>query len=810
MFTLTRRLLLGALAGTSLYPGWSSAAAHARNRAAKAAHLLRYTRPASGWDEALPIGNGRMGAMVFGRIAQERLQLNEDTLWSGAPYTPDNPDARAALPEVRKLIAANRFKEAADLVSSKVMAKPLQQMAYGSLGDVLLNFTGAVVPIEYQRSLDLTRAIATTRYKTPAGEFTREAFVSAPGQVMVLHLEARKGRLNFELNYRAPRKVRYTAPDYPGLATQPAAEVIDWLMAESPGAAIPEMKIIADEPACLLITGRNEAGPQTPAGLTFALRMKILGDGRADANDERIVVRDARHATLLIAAATSFVSHSDVSADPVAKVRERIDRVARRTYKSLVREHVREYRSLYDTASVSLPANVSSDRATNLRIAAAETSDDPALAALYFHYGRYLLISCSRPGCQPANLQGIWNEGVNPPWGSKYTININTEMNYWLADPAGLGVCIEPLLRMVEDLAVTGAKTADTMYGARGWVAHHNTDLWRATAPIDGPLWGLWPCGGAWLCNTLWDHYDHDHDRDLLARIYPLLRGAALFFLDTLIEDPQGRGLITSPSLSPENVHPFGAALCAGPAMDRQIVRDLLAHTAAAAKELNLDASLVAQLDETAERIAPDAIGRSGQLQEWLEDWDDAAPDPHHRHVSHLYAVYPGSAINVRDTPALIEAAQVSLRKRGDFATGWGTAWRLCLWARMGQGEHAHAILKSLLGPRRTYPNMFDAHPPFQIDGNFGGATGIIEMLLQSWGGEIHLLPALPDAWSSGEIRGIKARGAVTVSMRWRDRKVRWVELVGAPRQVVRLRDGATVRTIELDARGRHSHESGT
>jgi alpha-L-fucosidase 2 len=340
------------------------------------------------------------------------------------------------------------------------------------------------------------------------------------------------------------------------------------------------------------------------------------------------------------------------------------------------------------------------------------------------------------------------------------------------------------------------------MYGARGWVAHHNTDLWRAAAPIDGPTFGLWPCGGAWLCNTLWTHWDYAQDPALLERLYPLLQGASLFFLDTLIEDPQGRGLVTSPSLSPENTHPFGSSLCAGPAMDRQIVRDLFTHTVEAGRRLARDTELIGQIEQARARIAPDRIGKSGQLQEWLEDWDDAAPDPHHRHVSHLYAIYPSGQINVRDTPALIEAAKVSLTRRGDLSTGWATAWRACLWARMGEGEHAHRILKGLLGPQRTYPNMFDAHPPFQIDGNFGGSAAIMEMLVQSWGGELHLLPALPREWPRGEIRGVRARGDVTVDLAWSRGKPAALTLQGRPNTKVRIRSAAGSLDARLDAKG--------
>jgi alpha-L-fucosidase 2 len=375
-------------------------------------------------------------------------------------------------------------------------------------------------------------------------------------------------------------------------------------------------------------------------------------------------------------------------------------------------------------------------------------------------------------------------------------------MNYWPADPAGLGDCVEPLLRMVEELSVKGAQTARTMYGARGWVAHHNTDLWRAAAPIDGPFWGLWPCGGAWLCNTLWTHWDYSRDPALLPRLYPLLKGASEFFLDVLVEDPKGRGLVTSPSLSPENPHPFGSSLCAGPAMDRQILRDLFAHTAEAGRRLGLDGALMDQIERIRGRIAPDRIGKAGQLQEWLEDWDEDAPEPHHRHVSHLYAVFPSGQINVRDTPELAEAARVSLTRRGDLSTGWATAWRACLWARLGEGEHAHRILKGLLGPRRTYPNLFDAHPPFQIDGNFGGAAAILEMLVQSWGGEIRLLPALPSGWPSGEARGLRVRGGLGVDLAWRRGLASALTLRGAPLMRVRVRRGAETFDARLDAKG--------
>jgi alpha-L-fucosidase 2 len=766
-------------------------------------NALWYRQPATRWEEALPLGNGRLGAMVFGRVAEERLQLNEDTLWAGAPYAPDNPDALAALPQVRQLLAEGRYKEANDLAGAKMMARPLWQMSYGSLGDLLLKFDVAQEPTHYERRLDLETAVTRTNFRTSAAEFLREGFASAPDQVIVLHLESLNGRFGFHLAYRGPRQVESTSPDYAGSATSLVTkQATDWWMTEPVGARRADTVLNPDGPDALLITGRNEAGPDVPSGLSYAVRIKVLSDGPLAVDGNGIRVSDARNVTLLIAAATSYVNYGDVSGDPVATVRQQCDRAAAKPYATLKRDHIRDYQALFGTLSLDLGRTPAADLATDARIAAGDSADDPALAALYFQYARYLLISSSRPGSQPANLQGIWNEGTNPPWGSKYTININTEMNYWPADPAGLGRCVEPLLRMVEDLSVTGARTAQTMYAARGWVTHHNTDLWRASAPIDATWSGLWPCGGAWLCNSLWDHYDYGRDEAVLKRLYRLLKGASEFFLDTLIEDPKGRGLVTSPSLSPEHGHPFGTTLCAGPAMDRQIIRDLFTHTIEAGRLLGQDAELMEQIARARGGLAPDRIGKAGQLQEWLEDWDGQADDQHHRHVSHLYAVYPSGQINVRDAPELLQAARVSLTRRGDLATGWGTAWRLCLWARMGEGDHAHAVLKSLTGPQRTYPNMFDAHPPFQIDGNFGGAAGIMEMLAQSWGGEIILLPALPKAWSAGRIKGMKARGGITLDMSWRHSRLVSLVLRGRPGAKVRLRYRGDAMAITFDAQG--------
>ncbi|WP_277968775.1 glycoside hydrolase family 95 protein [Sphingomonas echinoides] len=769
-------------------------------------HQLWYRQPAQAWTEALPVGNGRLGAMVFGRVAQERLQLNSDTLWAGSPYDPNNPDALAALPRVRALLAEGRYKEATDLASAKMMAKPLSQMPYGSLGDLLVTFAGAAQPADYRRDLDLASGVATTRYGGGGVAQTREVFASAPDQVIVVRLTAQGGTLDFDVTHRAPHAVAIPREQYVEGAAPPAATTVDWLQHETAGPARPGVTVAADGATAMLVTGRNEAANGIPAGLRYAMHVVAVGDGRITSGADGLSVRGARQVTLLIAAATSYVGLGDQGADPVAIVRSAAKAAAGKSYAALRRAHVADHAALYGGMTIDLGTNAAAAALpTDRRIAAGESGRDPGLAALYVRYARYLLIASSRPGTQPANLQGIWNEGTTPPWGSKYTININTEMNYWPADPAGLGLCVEPLLRMTEELAVSGARTARAMYGAGGWVAHHNTDLWRATAPIDGPLWGLWPCGGAWLCNTLFSHWDHNRSAAVLGRLYPLMVGATRFFLDTLIEDPKGRGLVTSPSVSPENLHPFGSSLCVGPAMDRQIIRDLFANTVVAGKRMGRDAAWLETVEAARAKIAPDRIGAQGQLQEWLEDWDAQAPDPQHRHVSHLYAVYPSGQINLRDTPELIEAAKVSLRRRGDLSTGWATAWRVCLWARMGEGDHAHDVLNGLLGPKRTYPNMFDAHPPFQIDGNFGGTAGILEMLVQSWGDTLHLLPALPGAWPTGAISGFRARGDLRVDLQWREGRPQALTIRGPAGSTVTVRAGKEDFTAKLSAAGRYS-----
>ncbi|WP_294333767.1 glycoside hydrolase family 95 protein [uncultured Chryseobacterium sp.] len=715
-------------------------------------YKLWYDKPAKQWVEALPIGNGRLAAMVFGDPAKEKIQLNESTFWSGGPSRNDNPDGPKVLDSIRYYLFNVNYKRAQILADKGLTAKTLHGSAFQNIGDLILDFKNSSDFKNYYRELDIEKAITTTTFSANGINFKREVFASIPDNVIVIKLSSnKKNALSFSAHFNSELKKNSKAIDTNTLQMDGLSSTLDGVQGE----------------------------------VRFSAIAKILNkDGKTEVSENSIGVSNASEVTILISIATNFTDYKTLNTDEVLKSKKYISEAEPKSFSTLLKNHLVAYQKYFKRVYFDLGTSNAATNPTDIRIKNFATSYDPELISLYYQFGRYLLISSSQPGGQPANLQGIWNNSNKPAWDSKYTININTEMNYWPAEKTGLPEMHEPLVQMVKDLSESGKETAKTMYNSRGWVAHHNTDIWRITGVVDFANAGMWPMGGAWLSQHLWDKYLYSGDLNYLRSVYPVLKSAAQFYEDFLIEEPTHHWLVVSPSMSPENIPQGhqGSALAACNTMDNQLVFDLFTKTRKAAQLLHMDDDKIPVWNTIISKLPPMQIGRYGQLQEWMGDWDD--PKDNHRHVSHLYGLFPSNQINPFTTPELTDAAKTVLIHRGDVSTGWSMGWKVNLWAKLLDGNHANKLIKDQLtlvekdgwgSKGGTYPNLFDAHPPFQIDGNFGCTSGITEMLLQTQNGFIDILPALPDEWKNGNISGLKTYGGFEVSINWTGNKAKEV-----------------------------------